>query len=175
LSPKTKVLEINNGVATCLISTNKWTTHRTFYVDEDALLFVINRKWYVNDRGYGKLYLRSTYPRPIDLHRAVFGAIQKDQIVDHIEEDKWWDCTSANLRIVDFTQNSLNCKQHRDSTKAYKGVWINCRGKYQAKLQVPYTTKRVYGPSRETQEEAAADYDLLALEYHGKYAKLNFT
>lgn len=79
----------------------------------------------------------------------------------------------SNLRPATPSQNQANSRRRRDNTSGYRGVSLNKRvGRWVAQITVK-------GKSRglgyfATPEEAAARYDVAAIEAWGEFARPNF-
>jgi hypothetical protein len=74
-----------------------------------------------------------------------------------------------NLRRATISENAMN--RGPEAGKLYKGTHAY-KGKFRAKIQ--YEGKQVNLGTFVTEEEAAKRYDEAALEFHGKFAYLNF-
>ena len=105
----------------------------------------------------------------LQLHRFIMGAT-KGQIIDHIDRNTL-DNRFSNLRFCDKKQNSINCKLYKNSTTGYIGVSKTKNGKYIA--YITNKQKHIHLGTFQTKEEAAKKRNIVALTYHGEFAKLN--
>lgn len=139
-------------------------------VDADDYDAVARFAWYVGAQGYAVTPVRT---RPgkggrtiVFLHRLLMGHPPGSQI-DHVNLHRL-DCRRGNLRLATPTQNNSNrCRR----TDKLKGVYRRC-GKWFANVKANGVSRT--GPRRSTQEEAALDYDRIAREMHGEFARVNF-
>jgi HNH endonuclease len=113
---------------------------------------------------------------PGSMHRELMQAV-KGEIVDH-RNGNTLDNRRFNLRKCTKSQNKRNCHK---STRAYRGKQFKgiCEdkrwpGRWFARVGLNNNDK-VYGERRyNTPEEAAREYDRLAIKYFGEFASLNF-
>src|SRR5260221_646315 len=107
------------------------------------------------------------------LHRLILGAPSSLQ-VDHINGDGL-DNRRSNLRLATRSQNLANRgSEHRKKgkTSRFKGVYFVKRdGNWGATIHVNRKTRALGQFAKE--EDAAAAYDLAALEIWGSFAKTN--
>lgn len=114
----------------------------------------------------------------VKLHRFILDAPDNIQ-VDHINGDTL-DCQKSNLRLATSRQNSWNSK--RDSKYGFKGVsYLYCyKNNKQYVRRKPWLARIRMGEGKvlrkyfKTKEEAAKAYDVMAIELHGEFARLNF-
>lgn len=93
------------------------------------------------------------------------------QYVDHINGNGL-DNRKVNLRIVSHQQNMFNMRGHKDSTSRFKGVsWCSSRQKWAVHICKDGKTMAV--GRFNTEEEAAAAYNLAAEKLFGGHAHLN--
>ena len=90
-------------------------------------------------------------------------------MVDHINGDTL-DNRRANLRLCTHAENMKNRRKRCNSTQPYKGIekW---RQRWYARLRC--NGVRYCSAGFETPEQAAAEYNRLALQHHGEFARLN--
>ena len=88
-------------------------------------------------------------------------------IIDHIDGDggnnRW-----SNLRRATAQQNGWNSRGYAKS--GYKGVYPTPSGKWTARIKI--NGRIINYPSRETPEEAHADYCEAARVHHGAFARV---
>lgn len=105
------------------------------------------------------------------LHRFIMNA-PKGILVDHINRDTL-DCRRGNLRFATKAQNIANTGTRALGKYGYIGVSRNSpNGLWFAKVGYSRGRKRVGGFL--TAEDAAREYDRLAKERYGAFARLNF-
>jgi hypothetical protein len=131
-------------------------------VDDEWFVLLARCKWSL--AGSSKKYARS---RAGYMHRIIAGAGTGEE-VDHVNGNPL-DNRSENLRICDHSQNMANSRQSVGES-GYRGVKPKGNG-WVASIQ--WKDKQeglgVYG----TPEEAAAAYNVRALELFGEFAILN--
>ena len=126
--------------------------------------------WTIVNRRY--IGIRSSKNRVTFLHRQLLVSLDGVD-VDHINGDGF-DNRRSNLRHVTHSANMKNRRLHRHSKNDYKGIKVvrgEALGKYRAR--VTHNGKKIDGPRRATQLEAALDYDRMAVELHGPFARTN--
>ena len=136
-------------------------------------------KWTLNSVGYPYQRVR-VGPRALNqrktvlMHRYVIGAA-KGQIVDHINRNKL-DCRRENLRICTQSSNVSHAPGWRDGRRnsRFKGVYKTSSGKWFAELRLPSHRSKVVRSTRlNSQEEAAAAYDVLVAQHRDQFAFRN--
>ena len=140
-------------------------------VDDEDYEYARQQTWSKSTLGYavyrvGELTFR--------FHAEVLCEVPfVDAVCDHIDGNKL-NNQKANLRWVTRQQNAQNRGKNKNNTTGFKGVTLRGdTGKYQASLRLPIGL-RSFG-CYDTAEEAAKAYDKAALQFHGKFAKLNFS
>lgn len=142
-------------------------TGEPFLFDREDYMLIKGLSW-VED-SYGYLVGAVKRGKLVKAHRVVMG--EPECIVDHKDRNKKNNLKS-NLRLVDFKTNSRNSKLQVNNTTGYKGVTKASRGnKYYATITVNGKSKHI--GSYETAEEAAKNYDRMAVFYHGDDAVTN--
>jgi hypothetical protein len=144
-------------------------------VDDEDFEYLSRYKWYAHSNlGGNHRPARRTKVREGRKVRFLVHHIMPPReglVVDHINGDPW-DNRRANLRYCTHEQNMRNRKKHGGSCKApYKGV-ARVGRRFRAAIQAGGPQIIVYG--FQTAEEAAREYDRLALQLHGEFARLNF-
>ena len=89
---------------------------------------------------------------------------------DHINHNTL-DNQEENLRVCTQSQNQHNRWKYASNTSGFKGVVRHGRGWH---AQIMVGGKQESLKTRNTREEAAADYDEAAKRMHGEFAVLNF-
>ena len=121
---------------------------------------------------YWQIRITTDKTRHYYAHRIVYalqtgedpGELQVDHIIG-LEEP-------LKLRLATHAQNNANQKPNKGGSSRYKGVtWHKRAEKWQAQIMV--NNKKIYLGCFNDEEEAAAAYNVAAIEHFGKYARLN--
>lgn len=143
-------------------------------IDAEDLPLVQQFKWRMSDAKRSIRYVIASRPagylgksQNISLHRLVLGEPQ-GVLIDHINRDRL-DNRKQNLRIATPSQNAMN--RPSNNASGYKGVHQH-QGRWRAQVKV--NGARYRSASFPTAEEAAREYDRLALIHHGEFSLLNF-
>lgn len=129
-------------------------------------------KW-TTSRAKNTTYVRPANGRGAALHRQIMDA-KPGQIVDHVNGNGL-DNRRMNLRLCTHAENIRNSAKRKGSSK-YKGVYLKYRGRKHTLWQA-----RIYRDGAlislglyRSEIEAARAYDMVAVEIHGEFARLNF-
>lgn len=126
---------------------------------------VAERNWYAKTTANG---------RTIYMHRLILGARPGEEI-DHVNANGL-DNRRKNLRRCTRSQNNVNIHKKGGRT-GFRGVDFhndsNRKKKFRGRVGV--NGKTIKGAYRETADEAARDYDQIALAEYGEFAILNFS
>lgn len=146
-----------------LVTQYNWYTHRLRLKDSSGHYFYSHI--YVNNK-------RTT----IKLHRLIMGCTNCDgTIVDHINGNTL-DNRKSNLRICNYLGNAQNAKKRKDNKTGYKGVTkrhLVSGDRYRAKIKVEGKLYNI--GEADNIETCARWYDVMAIKYHGEFARLNFS
>lgn len=94
-------------------------------------------------------------------------------LIDHINGIKT-DNSISNLRLASHTQNMRNAASHSSSTSGFKGVdYMKARNCWRARISTPEGDKHI--GTFPTNAAAARAYDEAAIQYHGAFARSNFS
>lgn len=136
-------------------------------VIDDSLMPIFNScKWYiVKNRRTHYLYNGKQL-----FHRIALGVTDSNILVDH-KDGNGLNNSLDNLRTCTRSQNGANRRTAHKKEGQFFGIF-KARSKYRASL----TKDGISHKSRvfTTQEEAAKEYDRMAMHFHGAFAKTNF-
>ena len=138
-------------------------------VDEQDIERVLMVKWHLSKRGLVQGSVPGGKGKKCYLHRFILSAPSHLQ-VDHINGDRL-DNRRENLRLCTDGQNKRNIGKRSNNTSGYKGVTTH-NGRYRATIVFHYR-QVCCGHYRDTAREAARDYDYVARQLHGEFARLN--
>lgn len=134
-------------------------------IDKDDYDLVKDYRWGLHKTKHGP-YVRNVKNR-LYLHRLIMGFPKE---VDHKNHDGL-DCRKQNLRACNSSQNKMNRRPEKGTSK-YKGVyWHKQREKWHSEITVN-GVKHSLG-LHNTQVDAAKRYNKAALKYFGDFAILN--
>lgn len=147
----------------CLVRNDNHSPAVEFIIDTEDIGILGNSLWCYNCNGYIK-------NNKVLLHRAVMKA-KPNEFVDHRDHNKT-DCRKGNLRIATKVQNSQNSNTPKSNTSGYKGViWNKKNKKWMAFIII--NGKSTYLKSFTDKKQAAAAYNMAAIENFGEFALLN--
>lgn len=156
----------------------KLTQGKVMIVDDQDLEMVLEYKWHAHKEGIGLWYAQRNSTRngkrvKIRLHRLIMGLSADDSItVDHINGDTL-DNRRCNLRLATLSENRRNSRKKRASASRYKGIYFDKqKNRWTAAISINGVNKR--SKRFKSEEDAAREYDRLALEHFGEFARLNF-
>jgi len=153
-----KIIELSNGSITV--------------VDSDLHEWLSQWKWKLSDNGYAFRYERIGGTQlKIYLH-SVVNQTPTGLKTDHKNGIKL-DNRRSNLRSATSFQQAQNCRKHlRGQTHSrFKGVWKVNTGKWVS--QITAGKKKIHVGTFPSEQEAAAAFNVAALEHHGEFARLN--
>lgn len=144
-------------------------------VDDEDFDYLSQWKWGIS-KGYAT---RKSYLGFIDgkhkrgffsMHRVINKTLV-GMDTDHINGDRL-DNRKENLRSATRTENIFNRPKHKNSRSGYKGVnWRKDLKKWRAEIQFNGIRKTI--GFFENIDDAVKAYDECAIQYHGKFAKIN--
>lgn len=147
-------------------------------VDDSVYERLAQFKWHARVKYEGRHVSAARWSRGklVLMHREV-AAAPSGVVVDHIDGDALNNC-QANLRICSPSENAMNRRPHKMRSDAatrhsrFKGVaWDAQRGKWRVRLRVAGRT--VYGGRHDSEVAAAEEYNRLARQHHGEFARPN--
>lgn len=160
-----------NDVTEFIIRSPKYGDH-TVVIDTEDMVRVLKHTWCVSYKSRtNKIQgVRTTdwkNRKTIHLHRLVSGF----GFVDHINGNVL-DNRKCNLRGCTDAENCRNRKMIETNKYGYKGVMFDRRrNKWRARVICNY--RRLYSSYCGTKEEAAEEYNKMAIKYFGNFARLN--
>jgi hypothetical protein len=150
------------------------TQGKVAIVDAEDAQLVQRYQWhacYRQTTWYAATSAERRKGRAIYLHRYIANA-QPGEHVDHINGDGL-DCRRANLRICTNAENRRNTRKTRGVSQ-YKGVSrckTNATRVWEAYIW--FENRKIGLGTYCTEDDAARAYNAAALQYHGRFAKLN--
>lgn len=109
--------------------------------------------------------------RTIHMHRLIMDA-PDNMDVDHINGNPL-DNSKSNLRICTHQENRSNTKVPINNTSGYKGVYWH-KQRFKWCTQITFMNKTYTLALFESPIEAAREYDYVAKQLFGEFARLNF-
>lgn len=145
------------------LNANKYTL-----IDKDNEIFN-SIKWYYKN-GYA-IHTDETNGKRIALHRIIMKVKDSNILIDHINGNTL-DNRKENLRIVNHTQNTINCKIRKNKTSKYLGVSFS-DGKWRAQISI--NKKKIYIGLYDSEEKAKNAYDRYSKRYFKEYRRSTVT
>lgn len=149
---------------------------RIVLLDDEDFDRVSVFSWYWAKKNSGRGYAKSSsrkLGRNVPMHRFILNLVKGDGMcVDHIDGNTA-NNQKSNLRVCSQQENNRNRGKNPTSTLKYKGVVKTGKHYFGAAIKIGDRTIRS-AAKYVSQEEAARVYDNLALQYFGKFARLNF-
>lgn len=144
---------------------------------DDALFSTLNQqRWHVLSTPAGNYV--SNGKNNLLLHRYIMElklgrTLTRKEEIDHVDGNGL-NNQCSNLRVCNSSQNSLNTRMHKDNIIGFKGITYDTPAKtWTARICVNYENIRSH-KIFDNPEDAAKEYDLLAIKYAGRFARLNF-
>lgn len=146
-------------------------------VDESDFEWVSQFRWFKSSAGYAH---RQGWTAPrhkggehwcVWLHRDI-NKTPEHLFTDHVNGNKL-DNRRSNLRTCNKAQNVANSGKlkHKRATSKLKGVgFFKPAGLWTSRIKCGAIRKTNY---HKTEQEAALDYNRMAIEYFGEFAQLN--
>lgn len=138
------------------------TQGKVALVDDEDYERVIQFHWYANKGRY------TWYARNMSLgylHNFILGANIDHRNGDGLNNQKF------NLRFCSQSQNNQNARKRSNTSSQFKGVSFY-QANYLWAAYINIGIKKHLGYYN-TEQEAAKAYNIAALQYFGKFAKLN--
>ena len=148
----------------------KLTRGKQTILDDQDYAWVKKFKWYAykSKNNYYAWRLSG-----VQLHREILGLKNKDgKIVDH-KNGNGLDNRRENLRVCTVAENCRNARTHTKlKSNKFKGVsWSPGHKKWVTKIIINYKQKHL--GYFDNEELAAEAYNKAAINYFGKFAKIN--
>lgn len=129
---------------------------------------VQTHRWHLkHERGsnYAETWITPT--KRLKIHQLLTG----ENGFDHADGDGL-NNVRLNLRPATQRQNNQNQRRRKDSRHAFKGIALHSGRYWRARISAP--GKKIHLGYFNSPAEAAAAYDRAAIQYFGKFARLNF-
>lgn len=145
-----------------------------FRIDDEDIEISLGKIWRISTKGYAATVVKTgNKSELVYFHRLVMGLTSRDgKIIDHINRDKL-DNRKANLRVCSFKENARNRGRRKNSKYPYKGIEKCSRTSSLYACLVKEGVRYRSGPQKSV-EDAAREYDKLALKHFGEFAFTNF-
>lgn len=140
------------------------------FVDDSDYAELDKHGWHLQSRGYAARNIKRARVRTYVLMHRVILSVPSGLDVDHINGDPL-DDRRSNLRICTHAENMKNRAGIRRYT--LKGV-TRRTGHKSFYAEIIANGIKIHLGAFPTEEAAARAYDQAAVEYHGKFARLNF-
>jgi hypothetical protein len=140
-------------------------------VDDQDYGFLMQWKWYALMPNKVFYAVRCVWKnsKTILMHQIIAKRMGLKGNIDHKDTDGL-NNQRINLRVATKSQNGANHGINKTNTTGYKGVW-KVRQRFRAGIML--NQKSIHLGYYSTLEEAAKAYNKAALEYFGKFARLN--
>lgn len=141
-------------------------------IDAEDFEMVSQHKWFAMRSGSIDYAVRAHGKKKILLHRVLLNA-PDGMHVDHRNHDGL-DNRRVNLRVCTPAENSRNSRKQKGCSSEFKGVAKHKDGRAKPWVAIIWVDGKKHTRCFTTELAAAQSYDEMALEYHGKFAGLNF-
>lgn len=138
-------------------------------VDDEDYEHLNQYKWYIYKGG--RTFYAGRWPHII-MHRMLLGVTNRKTLVDHIDHNGL-NNQRSNIRVCDYSQNSMNSKPYEDSTSRFRGITYDPSRRKKWRVRIAKLGVRKFIGHFETEEEAAIAYNKAAILIHGEFANLN--
>lgn len=161
-------------------------TKGQFAIVDDEDFETLNQfKWHAAWSKFTQSYYASRnvkdengkYVGSISMHRQILGLDLSDgRRGDHVKIGETLNNCRENLRIATAQENAQNRRLRSDNGSGFKGVtWYPSMKRWRVRISLGGKSSKSLGLYPEDQKiEAARVYDRAAIQYHGKFAGLNF-
>ncbi len=142
-------------------------------VDDEDFEFLNRFRWKLQENTNNKYAVTSIIEAKIMMHRLIMGSNPRPKsnlLVDH-KDRNGLNNIKTNLRWACKQKNGWNADKRANCISKYKGVTKAHGTKWKARCKIGI---KEYTKLFNTELEAAIGYDLIAAEYYGEYAVLNF-
>lgn len=150
-----------------LLTQNKYTI-----VDNKDFEWLNQWKWCVSgNKKYAVRHIKINFKKykVIYMHRLILNTTNNQ--TDHINGDTL-DNRRKNLRIVTPQQNNFNLGKRKDNKSGYKGIsWDKQRNKWIATINL--NKRRIYIGHFNNVKNGAKEYNKIARQYFGEFARFN--
>ena len=150
----------------------KLSNGKITFVDQEDFERLSKYKWYCLNNNYAAttIYLNKDKTKVLLMHRFLMDN-PRNKIVDHANMNTL-DNRKVNLRVCTKAQNQANHKLNKLNTSGYNGVtWNKRRNMWQSQISIKNENKVIgnfFG-----KEEAALAFNFAAIQYRGKFSRLN--
>lgn len=139
-------------------------------VDDEDYEKVSVLRWHLHksdNNSYARA--RNSNGKFVKMHQFITDG--KYERIDHMDQNGL-NNQKSNFRYCTHAENMRNSRMHKNNKNGFKGVEFD-RRKNRWRAQIKCDGKRYRGKRFRTMEEAALDYNRLALIHHGEFACLN--
>lgn len=141
-------------------------------VDDEDYEWLSKIRWYAH-KIKNNIYVIARIKKEHSYMHRVVAKTPKGMTTDHIDGNGL-NNQKSNLRNCLSSENLMNRGKQANNKSGYKGVWWSTRDKKYC-AQIKAKGKKINLGSFDDPLDAAMAYDRAAIEFHGKYAKTNFS
>ena len=160
---------IKGNIAEVVLCNVKCREVAKVIIDTEDVEKIKKYKWHLGSSGYAETNIKGSRKRMAMQHIIMGIPRNRKKQIDHINNNSLIN-KKCNLRFSTQAENTRNRRMPRDNASGYKGVY---RSGKKWRAQIKSYEKSIYLGSFMDKVTAAKAYNLAAVKYFGKFARIN--